>query len=70
MRLLIKGCLQSSTDYILPFFALSKGIDEAQSFFDYVLSTKLYFRILFSFFSCQLNAKCARKYLRDLRNLW
>jgi len=42
MRLTIKGGL-----YFL-FFALSKGMDDAQSFLGYVLSTKLFFRIQFS----------------------
>ena len=34
--------------YIFYFFTLSKGIDDAQSFLGYVLSTKLFFRIRFS----------------------
>jgi len=34
--------------YIFYFFTLSKGIDHAQFFLDYVLSTKLSFIILFS----------------------
>jgi len=42
MRLTIKGGLH------LLFFTLSKGIDDAQSFLGYVLSTKFLFRIRFS----------------------
>jgi len=34
--------------FLFCFFTLSKGIDVAQSFLGYVLSTKLFFRILFS----------------------
>jgi len=42
MLLTIKGGLQ------LSFLTLSKGIDDAQSFRGYVLSTKLFLRIRFS----------------------
>jgi len=35
--------------YIFYFFTLSKGIDDAQSFLGYVLSTKLFF----AFYSLQ-----------------
>jgi len=42
MRLTIKGGL------LFYFFTLSKGTDDAQSFLGYVLSTNLFFRILFS----------------------
>jgi len=40
--------LQSRAAYIFYFFTLSQGLDDAQSFFGYVLSAKLFFRIGFS----------------------
>jgi len=42
MRLKIKAA------YIFYFFTLPKGLEDAQSFLDYVLSTKRFFRIRFS----------------------
>jgi len=44
---IIPCSLQSSATYIFSFI-LSKGLDEAQPFLFYVLSTKLFVRILFS----------------------
>jgi len=41
MRLMNMAGLQSKTAYIFLFLYLSKGIDDAQSFLDYILSTKL-----------------------------
>jgi len=47
VRLAIKCGLQSRAACMF-FLTLSKGLDDAWSFLDYVLSTKLSFRILFS----------------------
>jgi len=48
MFLIISCGLQSRAAYIFYFFTLAKGIDDAQSFLGYVLSTELFFRIRFS----------------------
>jgi len=48
MRLIIKDSLQSSAACIVYFFTLWEGVDNAQSFPDYNLSSKLSFRILLS----------------------
>ena len=50
VRLTIKGGLQSRAAYIF-FFSLSKCLDDAESFFGYVLLTKPSFRIIFLLFS-------------------
>ena len=41
------ACNQGQLTFLI-FFTLSKGIDDAQCFLGYVLSTKLFFRIRFS----------------------
>jgi len=53
IKYLIISCgLQSRVAYIFYLFTLSQGLDDAQSFFGYILSTKLFFHIRFSLASC------------------